>query len=70
MADIQDVMAAERDVDDAERALQSYMGMVEDGERSAEPSMVIGLAAVAVVAAIRAVGTRMDYVMRDEGRRG
>lgn len=65
VADINDFSAASTETDACLRALEMYCSQIEDGERTGDDGLVLGLVGRAVVAAIRESATRADYVARD-----
>jgi len=71
VADIHDFIEASKNTDDALENLHGWGGAVEDSaDDDRATAMSIALAGEAIAAAIREVGTRMDYVLRDlENRR-
>ena len=64
MADVRDYMTAAGDTDAAISNARGYGGAIEDG-RTSDPALATLLAGEAVALAIREVGTRLDYVLRD-----
>lgn len=62
MADYFDARGAAIAAESAQGALETYMGQVEDGDRTADPSFVVGLAAVALCAHLQALTIRLDYL--------
>lgn len=61
MADIHDVLVAQRAADDARRNAATYGGSIEDG-RTESVALAVLLAAEAVAQEIRALAVRIDYL--------
>ena len=64
MADVRDYLAARSDTDTAVSSLRAYGGAIEDG-RTSDPALATLLAGEAIALAIREVGTRLSYELRD-----
>jgi hypothetical protein len=67
MADIHDFLAASRETDNALSTLQTLGSQIEDHERSGDLGTL--LAGIAIANAIREVGCRLDYVLREIANR-
>lgn len=68
MADVRDYMSAASDTDVAISNARSYGGQIEDG-RTSDTALATLLAGEAIALAIREMGTRLDYVLRDLERK-
>lgn len=66
MADVRDYLEASRSTDEAVRRAVIYSSQVENGEHSADELVVpLLLAAETIALAIKELGTRLDFVLRD-----
>lgn len=67
MADIHDVMHAERAATDAIYATETLLGQLEDGERPGEQydALVVAQSNLAIARAVQALAVRLDYVAYD-----
>jgi hypothetical protein len=69
MADIHDMHGAIRETDHAIGNTQAASGKLEDGAGEGMIGVAVANGLEAVALAIRELGVRMDYVLRDEMRR-
>lgn len=65
MADWQDVMRERSTADGAVSVMDTYGGSIEDGGTS-DPSLAVLLAATAICAELRALGTVLSYHARGD----
>lgn len=65
MADVHAYLKASEETDASLSNMRVYAGQIEDHEREPNPDLTMLLVGDAIVMAIREVGTRLDFVLRD-----